>query len=181
VPVKDEDFEAWIEEEPSAPIRLLGMKTTLFAPDKVIIGQEITLYVADENNNPVPGTMVTITNPEKKQANYLTDAKGQVKFTPSLEGSYQYSVTGVDNAPKTSVSAKPKSEPAPMPPTPAQQPEEFPWTTLILLGSIMVVGGAALYLFMQKMKKEPPENIPGATGGPIEYAPKDGAPETEVP
>ncbi len=65
-------------------------------PDRVYVGDEFTLVVVDDENEPLSSVVVVLHRPDNKTVSLPTDKKGTVKYTSYIPGNYTVEVSGYE-------------------------------------------------------------------------------------
>ena len=137
----------------------------LSAPSSITVGDSVVLTLTDLYGAPISGATIVVTDPFGNSLEYITDATGKAGFTATAEGTYTYSVNGMDlaNPPSTVSAAKESAAPSPTqyePQAPSSTTEEAlsaGWGALFLVGAgllvVAVLGGAAYLLLSKKGRK----------------------------
>ncbi|MBM3229357.1 DUF4198 domain-containing protein [Candidatus Parvarchaeota archaeon] len=160
VGVKNTDFTLSLKPgEGAAGQQQTVAMATIIATQTLYVGEKATATLTGADGKPIANAFITVTYPNRKTVDYLTDASGKITFTASAEGEYAYLAKGVElqNQAKTVAKAKevskPKQKTAPKEETtitnevPQPAPQENKLGLMLAIGGLIVVVVAGLFVF----------------------------------
>ncbi|MCX8194611.1 MAG: Ig-like domain-containing protein [Candidatus Micrarchaeota archaeon] len=126
----------------------LSVPASVSAPEKVVIGKEVSVQLTDAAGKPLKNVLVSIKGPEGETVDYMTDQQGTLRFTPEVSGKYYY----LSKEAKLSAPAATEVlvEPEEKKPAAILSKETSDNIGLLIALFLVVIAGAVLYLSTRK-------------------------------